>query len=1284
MIEKKLRQRTVERLVGSAVRSSVAALVVVGFTLATGASAPAMSQRGHSFAGSFASKGEGSGRLTHPAGLALNEASGDVYVVDTGNNRIERFGAEGEFISAWGWGVSDGRSEAEVCTASCKAGLAGEGAGQLDDPQAIAIDNSQSGEDPSRGDVYVLADTAGPNGVVEKFSSAGEFLGRLQISSEAGSLGGVAVDGAGTVWISDVGTGEVVSFSDAVSNVQLAGSIKLEVQCEVPGFAVDAAGASFYLAHQFEDLEQECPEAPPSQKAPAVIARLDAQGQTLSQALDYQDSSGVAVDLASGASSPLGEAAKGDVYVDNGTSIAVFDPGGSLLQRFGDPEQLTKGTGIAINPRTGQVYVADVSADRVAVFAPETAGPPSVDSTSFENVSPTATRLFARVDPHGADTQFYFQYGIADCASTPEACTDVPLLPGRDIGEGYGAVATTTLIEGLAPGMTYSYRVIASNPHGQAESSQTLGTFTTLPSATGLLADNRAWELVSPAEKFGALIYPIGGDSKSAAPASGVIEASNDGVRITYAANAALGEEPPTNRAPEATQVVSTRSPKGWSTADIATPHDHAEGIQPTVTAQEYRAFSPDLSRALVQPFPAFDNPLQEPPLVTGVQKEERGLYLRHDLTCTPEPSSCYQPLLSVADDTTGAPFAGKVNFEGASENLQHVIFSSDVALSSSLPSASGLYEWNAEKSGPVALQLVSVLPGNKKAAGEEPPPQLGDFNPELSSPRNAVSQDGSRVFWSTLLEEGSATVTNLYMRDTATTTTIQLNAAQGVKKPTAAERESEEVHFRDASADGSRAFFTDTFPLTPQSHLRPGEEGPADLYVCEVLQGDECKLTDLTVDPGFDLGESAEVVGTVLGASADGTYVYFVANGVLDAQAQGDGATRGDCAARPSMQPPPGASCNLYLERYDSQSASWDAPRFIARLSQEDQPDWGTANGSLAKLTARVSPDGRYLAFMSNQPLTGYDNVDQSPEAHGARDEEVYLYDASEGRLTCASCQPTGSPPTGVLDRERSGEGKGLLVDRFGVWQETQQEEQGGERAALDHWLAGSIPGFTPLSAYTATYQSRYLSNEGRLFFDSPSALVPRDSNGREDVYEYEPSGLGSCSAPAGCVALVSSGESDHEAAFLDASETGNDVFFLTNQPLVTADHDTNFDVYDARVCSQASPCLSEPPAAPAPCQSLETCRPISPIQQSFPAPSGTATLNEPQNPPRQAAPPAPPTHKPRPLSRAQKLAKALKLCGKRHSRSKTRRQACERHARKDYAAKQAGPAAKRKKRKR
>ena len=124
------------------------------------------------------------GRLLHPAGVAVDEASGDVYVVDAGNNRIERFGAKGEFVAAWGWGVSDGKAEYEVCTSACKAGIAGEGEAQLDAPSAIAVDNSGSPEDPSRGDVYVLGDTVAQNNVIEKFSASGEPLGTLHVKSE--------------------------------------------------------------------------------------------------------------------------------------------------------------------------------------------------------------------------------------------------------------------------------------------------------------------------------------------------------------------------------------------------------------------------------------------------------------------------------------------------------------------------------------------------------------------------------------------------------------------------------------------------------------------------------------------------------------------------------------------------------------------------------------------------------------------------------------------------------------------------------------------------------------------------------------------------------------------------------------------------------------------------------------------------------------------------------------------------------------------------------------------
>ncbi len=85
--------------------------------------------------------------------------------------------------------------------------------------------------------------------------------------------------------------------------------------------------------------------------------------------------------------------------------------------------------------------------------------------------------------------------------------------------------------------------------------------------------------------------------------------------------------------------------------------------------------------------------------------------------------------------------------------------------------------------------------------------------------------------------------------------------------------------------------------------------------------------------------------------------------------------------------------------------------------------------------------------------------------------------------------------------------------------------------------------------------YQPRYLSDSGRLFFDSPEALVPQDTDGVENVYEYEPAGIGSCTGVSGtfdagvggCVSLISSGTSSEESAFFDASVSGDDVFFLT-----------------------------------------------------------------------------------------------------------------------------------------
>jgi hypothetical protein len=170
-------------------------------------------------------------------------------------------------------------------------------------------------------------------------------------------------------------------------------------------------------------------------------------------------------------------------------------------------------------------------------------------------------------------------------------------------------------------------------------------------------------------------------------------------------------------------------------------------------------------------------------------------------------------------------------------------------------------------------------------------------------------------------------------------------------------------------------------------------------------------------------------------------------------------------------------------------------------------------------------------------------------------------------------------------------------------------------------------------------TYQSRYLSNSGRLFFDSKDALVPLDVNGVVDVYQYEPEGVpagehactsatGSGSVvfkpargfevegrkgeePVGCVGLISSGTSPEASTFLDASETGGDVFFLTTSKLAPQDFDHAYDIYDAHECTSAAPCLPVAAEQPPSCETEGSCRAAPAPQPSIYGAPSSATFN-------------------------------------------------------------------------
>jgi hypothetical protein len=909
---------------------------------------------------------------------------------------------------------------------------------------------------------------------------------------------------------------------------------------------------------------------------------------------EYEPSGEFVREISAAAGTPLGlisalavDPTTGNPLVAEGpgfgeaNTILELTPAGALLARItkaagGNFESIQ---GLATDS-AGRLYVADSSNSSahhvVDVFGPLTNLPVETDGGSVTAVSAESATLRATISPNGTPTSYAFEFGTAPCSSSPAACTEVPS-PSAQVGAGEAPVAVSQPLRGLTPSTTYYFRLIATD---QETATQIVGpdrSFTTQGFGAFALPDARQWQLVSPPDKGGGVIGRIG--------PGGMIQAAASGGAITYLSNAPT--EAGAQGAVGDVQILSSRSADGWSTRDIAPPHRSAAGVTPAA-GDEYRFFTPELSSALIQPFGTFEPALSP-------EATEQSPYLRTLGSCS---TSCYRPLVTAANVMpAGTPFgeerpceeengvgaaASSVcgpHFLGSTGDLSHVVFSSEAPLTADAGGARNqLYEWSGG-----ALSLVSLLPEN--GSGEELPSTLetaflgNKFTALKGSAPRAISADGSRVFWS----EGEASK-RLFVRDLAAGESLQLDAAD----PTCLVGcESGGGQFQIASTDGSRVFFTDEHRLTEDSGA---SEHEPDLYECRLVEGPgglACDLTDLTPGTG---GEPANVQGSV-GASADGSSLYFVADGVLAHNTVENGA--GPEEAEPGTcenilgEQAPGATCNLYL-------LSNGSTRFVATLSGEDGTLWSPENFS--GQPTRVSPDGEWLAFMSARPLTGYDNRDASS---GRPDAEVYRYGAASGHLTCASCDPTGARPVGVEFGTLSNAAAEGLVGRI-EW-------------GAGSWVAAVLPAAPSFQGQASAYQNHYLSASGRLFFNAYGPLASQDNNGNFDVYENEPTGVGNCTpAAAGydpgtadCLGLISSGTSTKESAFLDASESGADVFFLSASRLAPQDIDTARDVYDAAECG-TSPCFPEPAALPPACEGQQCQQPPAPAAEAAPATPG------------------------------------------------------------------------------
>ncbi len=750
--------------------------------------------------------------------------------------------------------------------------------------------------------------------------------------------------------------------------------------------------------------------------------------------------------------------------------------------------------------------------------------PPKVGFERTTDAGVDYGMLEAGVLTFGNQTEAFFEYGT----TTAYGQATAPVLLGGSAEE-----IVAEQLSGLAPATTYHWRLVVGNSlGGEPGPDSTFKTFPApQPPETGCpnqefrsgtlsadLPDCRAYEQVSPVDKHGASIQH---DRK-------FVQAAADGSRLTFGDIVGL----PSTGSSEV--FVATRGDGAWSTGGLEPP------------------FPPDVKENRLLGWD--DN------LTTSVNIAGNGIYLGDTSTDQYALSWPGQP----GEDSRIAGFA---------HDASHLIFETNRSLVPDAPERSALPEGGANlyELNHGAVSLVGRIPtGSSTVCDDAVGPSCevaptgafaGPFGGATRAfyTQNTISDDGSRIVFTAAVNH------QLYLRENGTKT-LKISAPQGVAPDPNGEKPAT---FVAATPSDSKIFFASCEKLTEDSSAistaadscteTEGQElkQSQDLYVFDTASG---TLEDLSSDPE----DSAALVG-VLGASENGEYVYFAANGVL-----APGAAPGDCTPLSSdIQAPVLGSCNIYL-------AHAGTVTFVSRISTAGKEAGETPNGGAENWTnffypaspteraksSRVSSNG-VLVFSANESQSGYN--------------QLYRYTPVGSEIDCISCNPANARPAGSAS----------LVK----------------------------PGSVYNGEVRITFLTRSVSTDGnRVFFETDDALVIGDHNSANDPYEWEADGSGSCRSSetnGGCLYLLSTGTSPEPSFFGDASASGDDVFIFTAQPLVGADKDQLVDAYDVRVNGGLA---SQSGAVGLPCRAEAACRGSVGSAPSEPSP-GTSTFSGPGN---------------------------------------------------------------------
>jgi hypothetical protein len=737
---------------------------------------------------------------------------------------------------------------------------------------------------------------------------------------------------------------------------------------------------------------------------------------------------------------------------------------------------------------------------------------------------------------------------------------------------------------------------------------------------SGFLPDCRAYEMVTPAYKEGYAFHLTQG-------------LSSDGDRaFAYSFGAVAGIEGEGGELFLPGVYMDTRTASGWQLAPVTVPLSEFVGQTPV-------AFEADSGMSLWEQH----TPAQSAQTQDLYVRSASGMYSLVGPLTTPENSAGPPSDVMEEQENNAHPVA-------STSDYSHVVIRAPAAVPSSRwpfdhtavgLEASSLYEYSG--TGNQTPLLVGVT------GGRESHQLVGECGTRLGSGErgsayNALSSDGETILFTPNAEgyngcgaPAPATYEVWARRHGSLQSAESVDISARAPEPacTGGCRSSVESGkaFEGASENGEKVFFTSTQRLLNGASQDPEASDTAMNNEIILGRAEGCAVTtgaggcnlyeyDFNAITGDNLrlvAGGAEVLG-VARIAENGSRVYFVARGVLTGSGNEFGAM------------PVAGQPNLYV--YDSEEAERDPgykPVFIATLSSADSTDWRM----LDRRPVQATPDGRFLVFASSQPgLTPGDT---------ATADQLFEYDAQTGELVRVSQGEDGNDDNGndasiSVNPER-------IVELEYYFYENPSPQAEAFRSSINR------------SVVADDGMSVVFESAGRL-----SRLATAAEQGCTSVYEYRSSG----SIADGGVHLISDGVDVQPSrggqcgsTFLDMDTDGENILFETDDSLLPSDTDgAQPDVYDARVDGG----FALPPLS-ADCRG-EGCLGAPGVSPTL-AGAGSGAVSGGGNLPSVVSPVV---VKPRvkSLTRAQKLAKALKECRRGPRR---RRAVCEARARKRYA---------------